>query len=152
MANDDETSVLGLNLKVNADTTVTSDYGIERYTYALIGKEEQSQEEKARRENGKIGRRNLSFAERNPAFYFVSRSILGRFLHPISCAYQLLRLATSIREQLRMNFAGGCPVIPWLLANDHCCGFTGDAYFLQNPRDSFNNSLFVFRGYARPNG
>ncbi len=72
---------MGLNLKANIDTTITRNSYIERFTYALIGKEEQSQEEKARRKNGKIGRRN-PIAERTLAFCFVSRSILGRCCFP----------------------------------------------------------------------
>jgi len=62
--------ILGLNLKAHIDTTVTRNTDIERFTYALIGKEEQSQEEKARRKNGKIDRRNLISPKEKPAFMF----------------------------------------------------------------------------------
>lgn len=70
--------MLGLSLKANIDTTITRNSLIERFTHALTGKEEQSQEEEARRKNGKIGRRN-SIAERKAHFSIsLSRSILGR--------------------------------------------------------------------------
>ena len=50
-----------------------------------------------------------------------------------------------------MKLSAWSPVFFWLLTDDDGDGFRWNAYLLQDSRDAFDDFLFVFQAYARPN-